>query len=69
MSFIKVIPLKILAAIYWIFESQWWVVIQHTIGLVKCIRARSPTAVIVLTWAPLMCFPQWLIAPLFGFHL
>ena len=23
----------------------------------------------VLIWAPIMCFPQWLIAPLFGFRL
>lgn len=58
-----------LRSIYWVFESQWWVVIQHTIGLVKCIRAGSLTAAIVLTWAPLMCFPQWLIAPAFGWHL
>lgn len=60
---------KLFGALWWVLESQWWVVIEHTDGLKKCIRAGSPTALMVLIWAPIMCFPQWLIAPLFGFML
>ncbi len=60
---------RVVSSLWWVVESQWWVVIEHTAGLTKCIKAGSPTAVLVLIWAPLMCFPQWLIAPLFGLHL
>lgn len=58
-----------LKRIWWVIESQWWVVNEHSDGLMKCIKAGSPTALMVMIWAPLMCFPQWLIAPLFGLHL
>ena len=60
---------KLLSFFWWVLESQWWVVREHTDGLVKCIKAGSPTAAMVLVWAPVMCFPQWLIAPMFGFHI
>ena len=60
---------RLVGSLWWVLESQWWVVIEHTDGLQKCIRAGSPTALIVLIWAPIMCFPQWLIAPLFGYRL
>lgn len=59
---------KLLYPFWWILESQWWVVFAHTDGLMKSIRAGSPTGLLVLIWAPLMCFPQWIIAPLFGWH-
>ena len=62
------ILIKILHTIWWVLESQWWVVREHKAGLEKCKEAGSPTAAAVLVWAPLMCFPQWVIAPLFGLH-
>ena len=62
------ILVKILYPIWWVLESQWWVVREHKAGLEKCKEAGSPTAAAVLVWAPLMCFPQWVIAPLFGLH-
>lgn len=65
----KSISIRILSSLWWVLESQWWVVIEHTDGLQKCKQSGSPTATMVLIWAPLMCFPQWLIAPLFGFQL
>jgi hypothetical protein len=60
---------KFLSGLWWVIESQWWVVVEHTDGLQKCRRAGSLTATAVLVWAPIMCFPQWIIAPLFGFRL
>ncbi len=60
---------RLLSFLWWVFESQWWVVKEHTDGLQKCRTAGSPTATAVLIWAPIMCFPQWIIAPMFGFHL
>lgn len=63
------LPMRLLSPLWWVLESQWWVVIEHTDGLQKCRRAGSPTATMVLIWAPIMCFPQWLIAPLFGLQL
>jgi len=60
---------RLIRAPWWVLESQWWVVIEHTDTLMKSIRAGSPTGFLVLMWAPLMCFPQWLIAPAFGWHL
>lgn len=63
----KTITRRIAASIWWVFESQWWVVREHTAGLIKCIQAGSLTAAAILIWAPIMCFPQWLLAPLFGF--
>lgn len=65
----KPFALKVLLGLWWILESQWWVVFAHTDGLMKSIKAGSPTGLMVLIWAPLMCFPQWVIAPLFGWHL
>ncbi len=65
----KSITHKILLSLWWVVESQWWVVIEHSEGLEKCKKSGSPTAIMILIWAPLMCFPQWLIAPLFGFKL
>lgn len=59
----------LLSSLWWILESQWWVVREHTEGLQKCRKAGSPTATAVLIWAPVMCFPQWVIAPMFGFQL
>ena len=59
------ILIKILYPIWWVLESQWWVVREHKAGLEKCKEAGSPTAAAVLVWAPLMCFPQWVIAPAF----
>ena len=60
---------RVLSLLWWVLESQWWVVIEHTDGLQKCRKAGSPTATAVLIWAPIMCFPQWLVAPMFGLHL
>lgn len=60
---------NILRSLWWIVESQWWVVFEHSDGLNKSRKAGSPTAALVLIWAPLMCFPQWLIAPLFGLQV
>ena len=65
----KSIIRRLLSSLWWVIESQWWVVIEHSDGLEKCKKAGSPTATMVLIWAPLMCFPQWLIAPLFGFKV
>jgi hypothetical protein len=64
-SFIQML----LSSLWWILESQWWVVREHSEGLEKCKQVGSPTAAMVLIWAPVMCFPQWVIAPLFGFHM
>ncbi len=60
---------RFLLSLWWVLESQWWVVIEHTDGLQKCRKAGSPTATAVLIWAPIMCFPQWLVAPMFGLKL
>jgi hypothetical protein len=60
---------KIALPLWWVLESQWWVAIEHTDGLQKCRKAGSPTATAVLMWAPIMCFPQWIVAPMFGFRL
>ena len=60
---------RIASSLWWVLESQWWVVREHTAGLVKCVKAGSPTAAAVLIWAPLMCFPQWMLAPLFGLEI
>ena len=60
---------KLLSGLWWIVESQWWVVKEHSDGLKKCQQAGSPTATAVLIWAPIMCFPQWIIAPMFGWQL
>ena len=65
----KSILTRTILSLWWVMESQWWVVFEHTDGLVKSIRAGSPTGLLVLIWAPVMCFPQWVIAPLFGLHL
>jgi hypothetical protein len=65
----KSIAQRLWGALWWILESQWWVVIEHSRGLEKCKKAGSPTAALVLIWAPIMCFPQWLVAPLFGWQL
>jgi hypothetical protein len=27
---------KFLSSLWWVLESQWWVVIEHTDGLEKC---------------------------------
>ncbi len=62
----KSIIRRIISSLWWVMESQWWVVIEHTDGLQKCRKAGSPTATAVLIWAPIMCFPQWLLAPMFG---
>ena len=59
---------NVLYPFWWVLESQWWVVNEHKGALDKCKEAGSPTASLVLIWAPLMCFPQWIIAPLFGLH-
>lgn len=60
---------KFLSALWWVLESQWWVVAEHSDGLKKCKKAGSPTAAAVMIWAPIMCFPQWLIAPMFGLKI
>lgn len=65
----KTVIHKLFSPLWWVLESQWWVVIQHTDGLQKCRQAGSPTATAVLIWAPLMCFPQWVVAPFFGLQL
>ncbi|WP_299208028.1 hypothetical protein [uncultured Tateyamaria sp.] len=59
----------LVSSLWWVIESQWWVVREHTDGLQKCKKAGSPTASAILIWAPVICFPQWLIAPMFGFQL
>mmetsp|Transcript_13298 Transcript_13298/g.25026 ORF Transcript_13298/g.25026 Transcript_13298/m.25026 type:complete len:181 (+) Transcript_13298:19-561(+) len=48
-----------LRLLWWILESQVWVVKEHRNGLKQCAAAGSPTAKLVATWAPIMCFPQW----------
>ena len=65
----KSISHTIFASLWWVVESQWWVVIEHSAGLEKCKKAGSLTAAMILIWAPLMCFPQWFLAPLFGLKL
>lgn len=64
-SFIR----RFVSSIWWVLESQWWVVREHSAGLIKCKNAGSPTAAAILIWAPIMCFPQWIIAPLFGLKI
>ena len=46
-------------SLYWIVESQWWVVNEHRPMLKTCAKAGSVTARLVGIWAPIMCFPQW----------
>jgi len=60
---------RLIFSFWWVIESQWWVVREHSDGIKKCKKAGSPTAAAILIWAPIMCFPQWIIAPLFGLHL
>ncbi|CAE7256499.1 unnamed protein product [Symbiodinium natans] len=50
----------------WIVETQAWVVKEHSGGLEKCKAAGSITARLVLIWAPIMCFPQWVGGLFFG---
>ncbi|MBK2123774.1 hypothetical protein [Fangia hongkongensis] len=60
---------KVLYPLWWVLESQWVVVSEHRKILKICRKSGSPSAFLVILWAPIMCFPQWFIAPLFGFKL
>ena len=44
----------------WILESQVVIVKDHSDGLKKCMTVGSVTARLVMIWAPIMCFPQWI---------
>ena len=64
--FEAVLPVMLLSTAKWIFESQVEVVRDHRNVLKKCGKAGSITARLVAMWAPIMCFPQWVIALGFG---
>lgn len=43
----------------WILESQVKIVNDHRDALKKSMEAGSITGLLVMLWAPIMCFPQW----------
>ena len=50
----------VLQFLTWILESQVVIVRDHSDGLKKCRAVGSVTARLVMIWAPIMCFPQWI---------
>lgn len=56
----------VLQFLAWILESQVAVVKDHSGGLKKCREVGSVTARLVMIWAPIMCFPQWIGGFIFG---
>mmetsp|Transcript_3539 Transcript_3539/g.5126 ORF Transcript_3539/g.5126 Transcript_3539/m.5126 type:complete len:183 (+) Transcript_3539:383-931(+) len=52
--------------LWWILESQVEIVRVHAAGLEDCAKAGSITARMISIWAPIMCFPQWVLGFLYG---